>query len=303
MTEWEPRAKRWESPDLVVTESDRDAEFTQPEDIRDTGEFPTQRVDEYDAASPTSHEQEAIEDKPDRLRRAIAIGVTTLVLAGGIGGVVKYFSGKKTGSEPVATAPSTPGQTEPATAETTTTQPKSETEANINPLTPVEMGGKIYVLEDAQKRAFVPQQEAPTAKAAANEIDSVYNNFAKMKSGNELTGDDLVEQNRAILNKMFEGREDIDPASKQLLINLNEIYSRDGEYPDFKLSGGTFDPTTGTLSGATMKVTKYKRDKSGYEEAVKSFSYPYTGTTKLNSTTQFWNYVAKSPFPMSEYTK
>lgn len=311
--------KREQGTDQTTIDQGLNAEFPQPQDVeyargafpqdpdtyaRDVESLPSQRTDEYDA--PATHEQEITGEKSNWLKRAVG-GITlfTVLVSGGV--AVKHFTGddKETGSVPGTSAPATPGQTEPAAVETTPAQSEAEreAEANINPFTPVEMGGKPYVLEDAQKRAFVPKQEAPTAKAAANEIDSVYNNFAKMTSGNELTGDALVKQNRAILNKMFEGRDDIDAASKQLLLDLNAMYTKDGEYPNFKLSGGTFDPATGTLNGATMQVTKYKRDKSGFEEPLNSFSYSYTGTTKLNPTTQYWNYVAKTPFPMSEYKK
>lgn len=309
--------KREQGTDRTIIDQDPNAEFSQDQGVeyahdafpqnpdayaRDIEGLPSQRTDEHDAT--TTREQEVIEEKSNWLKRAVG-GITLFTVLVGAGVAVKHFTDddKETGSVPGTSAPATPGQTEPTATETTSAQSEAEreAEANINPLTPVEMGGKPYVLEDAQKRAFVPKQEAPTAKAAANEIDSVYNNFARMKSGNELTGEALVKQNRAILNKMFEGRDDLDPASKQLLLDLNGIYTRDGEYPDFKLSGGTFDAATGTLSGATMKVTKYKRDKSGFEEPVESLSYTYTGTVKLNPTTQYWNFDVKTPFPMSEY--
>ena len=309
MTEWDPRSKSHDRQDPVITDHDPNAEFTQDyvdphtEHLTQSEyapeEFPTQRVGEHgEVAEPVLYEEEVTVERPDKLRRALTIGIVSVVLVGGAGVLAKYFAGKRTESEPVATAPANPGQTEPAAAETTTTQPetKSEEDANINLLTPVEMGGKVSVLEDARDRAFVPQKEAPTAKAAANEVDSVYNNFARMKSANELTGDALIKQNQAILNKMFEGRNDIDPKSKQLLLDLNKAYSKDGVYPDFKLSGGTFDAATGTLSNATMKVTKYKRDASGFEEPVDSFSYTFTETVELDPVTKFWNFDVKS-FP------
>src|SRR5690349_20448640 len=201
MTEWDPRSKSHDRQDPVITERDPNAEFTQnyvdphaehptqPEYA--TGEFPTQRVGEHgEVAEPVLYEEEVTVERPDKLRRGLTMGIVSVVLVGGVGGgLAKYFASKRTESEPVATAPANPGQTEPAGTETTTAQPetKSEEDANINLLTPVEMGGKVSVLEDARDRAFVPQKEAPTAKAAANEVDSVYNNFARMKSANELT--------------------------------------------------------------------------------------------------------------------
>lgn len=297
--------KRGDDP--VVIDQAPDTEFPQPQNAyaRTADQLPGQRTNEYDTTEPAAHEQEDTKEKSYWVKRAVG-GVTLFAVLVAGGAVIKYVAGKskETGSTPATSAPVTPGQTEPSAAEIapTLSEAEAEAKANINRFTPVEMGGKPYVLEDARNRAFVPQQEAPTAKAAAYEIDTVYNNFARMKGTSEgLSGEKLVEHNQAILSKMFEGRDDIDPQTKQLLLDLNENYIRNGEYPDFKISGGTFDQATGTLNGATMKVTKYKRDSSGYEEPLKSFSYTYSGTVKLNSATNYWNFGAQTSFPMEKY--